>query len=112
MLDWRLLLRGNLFQHILFPQLQKNAREQFARWSARKNSPDWPHAAVRFRAVPPHLFTGSITEWCCNEQLHGNGTLMQDLRQHAGVTGREEIGVIIGPCRCSDHSAYYNQMLC
>jgi len=30
MLDWRLLLRGNLFQHILFPQLQKNAREQFA----------------------------------------------------------------------------------
>jgi hypothetical protein len=45
----------------------------------------------------------------CNELFHHNGTLMQDLRQHAGVTGRREIGAIIGPCRCSDHSAYYNQ---
>jgi hypothetical protein len=25
-----------------------------------------------------------------------------------GVTGRRAIGAIIGPCRCSDHSAYYN----
>jgi hypothetical protein len=46
MLDWRLLLWGNWFQHILSLQLQKNAREQFARWSACKNSPDRPHAAV------------------------------------------------------------------
>jgi len=45
----------------------------------------------------------------CNELFHHNGTLMQDLRQHAGVTGRREIGAIIGPCRCSDHSDYYNQ---
>jgi hypothetical protein len=31
----------------------------------------------------------------CNELFHRNGTLMQDLRQHAGVTGRREIGAII-----------------
>src|SRR5262245_2012824 len=38
MLDWRLLFGGNLFHHILFQQLQKNAREQLARWNARKKS--------------------------------------------------------------------------
>src|SRR5262245_62254957 len=45
MLDWRLLLRGNLFQHILFPQLQKNARVR-AGGARAKKSPDWPHAAA------------------------------------------------------------------
>jgi hypothetical protein len=59
------LLWGNWFQHILFLQLRKNAREQFARWNVCKNSPHRSHAgdcsqSARVRAVPPHLFTGSI----------------------------------------------------
>jgi hypothetical protein len=37
---------GNWFQHILFLQLQKNAREQFARWNAAKTRRTGPHAAI------------------------------------------------------------------
>jgi hypothetical protein len=109
------LLWGNWFQHILFLQLRKNAMEHFARWNVCKNSPHRPHAgncpqSARVRAVPPHLYTGSIRVVFAMNCSTAIGTLMQDLRQHAGVTGRREIGAIIGPCRCSDHSAYYNQM--
>src|SRR5262249_25847942 len=114
MSDWRLLLWGNWFQHSLFLATSKKREgtvhavepvQKLAAPASRGRS-----SSVRaIRAVPPHLFTGSITKWRSSELFHRNGTLMQDLRQHAGVTGREEIRAIIGPCRCSEvHSAYYN----
>jgi hypothetical protein len=40
------LLWGNWFQHILFLQLRKNAREQFARWNVCKNSKVIAHSGT------------------------------------------------------------------
>jgi hypothetical protein len=95
------LLWGNWFQHILFLQ----------RWNVVQKLAAPTSSSVRAssRGATTPLY-GLNQSGVCNELLHRNGTLMQDLRQHAGVTGRRAIGAIIGPCRCSDHSAYYNQM--
>src|SRR5262249_16091360 len=104
MSDWRLLLWGNSFQHILFLQLQKNAREQFTRWNPCKNSPPGLTRAIvlsprDFERCHHTSLLAQSQRWRRSELFHSNGTLMQDLRQHAGVTGREEIRPIIGPCR-------------
>ena len=50
-------------------------------------------------------------EWCCNELLHRNGTLMTEFSTACRWHGPRRDSAIIGPCRCSEvHSAYCNQM--
>ena len=114
MLDRRLLLWGQLVPTHLVPGTSKE-REGTVRAVERVQKLVAPISRGRLSSVPTSS-SGATTplyglnqSGVCNELLHRNGTLMQDLRQHAGVTGRREIGAIIGPCRCSDHSAYYNE---